>query len=139
MRLLHRLKPVPLLLATSCCAENVCPWLNAATAAGTLGGPVTVSVSPAVCEFVRPQSTLHIEVRLKPASIGAKCESKTTPLKAIGNEAVECSGSPIQELVIGRVRNQNFVVWIQTSDPSLKTTFQERTRKIAEQVAGSLF
>jgi len=120
-------------------AETLCPWLNAATAAGILGGAVTSSASPAVCEFVRPQSTLHIEVRKKPAAVAAKCESKATPLKAIGNEAVECSPSPTQEMVIGRVRDQRFVVWIRTSDSSLKTTLQDRTRKVAEQVAGNLF
>ena len=134
MRLLHRLKPVLLLLAASCCAENVCPWLNAATAAGVLGGPVTALVSPAVCEFVRPQSTLHIEVRKKPAAVEAKCESKGTPLKGIGNEALECS-TVGREMVIGRVRDQRFVVWIQSSDPAVR----ESARKVAEQVAGNLF
>jgi hypothetical protein len=119
--------------ATLCCAENVCPWLNSATAAGFLGGPVTASVSPAVCEFVHDQATLHIEVRVKPASITAKCEAGI-PLKAIGNEAVACSTSG-REMVIGRVRDQRFVVWIQSSDPAVKT----RVRKVAEQVAGILF
>ena len=133
MRLLRRLKSVPLLLATSCCAENVCPWLNAATAAGSLGGPVTASVNPAVCEFVHEQNSLHIEVRVKPASISAKCESGI-PIKGIGNEAVECSTSG-REMVIGRVRDRRSVVWIQSSDPAVKT----RARKVAEQVAGNLF
>jgi hypothetical protein len=139
VRLLHRLKPVPPLLlmmggATLCGAENSCPWLNSATAAGVLGGPVTASVSPAVCEFVHDQTTLHIEVRVKPASIAAKCESPATPLRAIGNEAVACSVSG-REMVIGRVRDQRFVVWIQSTDPAVRT----RARSVAEQVAGSLF
>jgi hypothetical protein len=145
VRMLHRLKPVPLLFATTCYAENICPWLNAATAAGILGGPVTASVSPAVCEFIRPQSTLHIEVRKKPATIEAKCESKGTPLKGIGNEAVIClestfiTGGLTTKMVIGRVRDQRFAVWIRTSDPDLAPTVSDRTRKIAEQVAGNLF
>jgi hypothetical protein len=124
------------LFVSICRAETGCPWLN---------GAVTASVSPAVCEFVRPQSTLHIEVRKKPATLEAKCESKGTPLKGIGNEAVIClettfiTGGLTTKMVISRVRDQRFVVWIRTSDPALAPIASERTRKVAEQVAGNLF
>lgn len=116
-------------------AESVCLWLNAATAGGVLGGPVTMSVKPGVCEFVRESNkgTLHIEVQKKPLALSAKCESAATPLMAMGNEAVACSMGDTQ-MVIGRVRDQRFLVWIRGNDQA-----KEKIRKVAEQVAGSLF
>jgi hypothetical protein len=115
-------------------AESACPWLNAATAGGILGGPVTTSVKPGVCEFARGEAVLRIEVQKKPAVLSAKCESKATPLRAIGNEAVACNAGTA-EMVIGRVRDERFLVSLRMVDASAG----ERVRKVAEQVAGSLF
>lgn len=132
-----------LMAAGLCRAQNACPWLNAATAGGILGGPVTASVKPTVCEFVRHlgsnESTLRIEVQKKPASLAAKCDSTGTPIKAIGNEALACTAGSF-EIVIGRVRDQRFAVSIGASDPSVdRATLQEKARKVAEQLAGNLF
>ena len=115
-------------------AESACSWLNAATAGGVLGGPVTTSVKAGVCEFARGEFRLRIEVRKKPAVLSAKCASKATPLRGIGNEAVACSAGSA-EMVIGRVRDQRFLVSLRLGNASAG----ERVRKVAEEVAGSLF
>jgi hypothetical protein len=73
-------------------ASEVCPWLNAATAAGFLEGPVTATVthpSPnkydAACEFVRREphlvSSLRIDVETMkdPARDFASYKSRCTP------------------------------------------------------------
>lgn len=130
-------------------AESVCPWLNAATAAGVLGGAVTTSVKPGVCEFVREygsnRSTLRIQVNKKPAFTREKCSTPSTPLKGIGNEAEICTvsnamfGSFRMEFVSGHVRDLMFGVSIGTNDLGMGSVVRERTRNVAEQVAGSLF
>jgi hypothetical protein len=116
--------------ACLCRAENACPWLNNATAAGFLGGAVTASVKPGLCEFRSDKAMLRIEVEKKPTVLPAKC----APLAAIGNEAVVCGAGAV-ETVIGRVRDQRFAVSITASEPATRG----KTRKVAEQVAGSLF
>jgi hypothetical protein len=128
-------------------AADQCPWLNAATAAGVLGGAVRQAVTPASCEFVRQEGgshlTLRIEVEAARAS-HAECGTGATPLKAIGNEAQACSyagaeGQPAEQ-VVGRVRDQVFLVRIRANDPSVPAkTLREKAVQIARQVAGSLF
>ncbi len=117
-------------------AQTLCPWLNAASASGLLGGPVTATVTPSSCEFTRgsgrQQSILHIELQKKGGPRADKCESKPTPLMGIGNEAVACSVNPSRRIVFARVRDQRFFVWLDTRDP-------DAVRKAAEHVAGSLF
>src|ERR1700722_17676857 len=92
-----------------------CPWLNQATAAGVLGGPVT----QAGCSFYG-KLELHIEMikELKP-----RCES----LRGIGNEAFACPRE-----VVFRMRNKIFRIQSTTDD-------REKIRKVAEMVAGSMF
>ncbi|MGO9255003.1 MAG: hypothetical protein ACLQU1_01675 [Bryobacteraceae bacterium] len=128
-------------------AEERCPWLNAATAGGVLGGTVQVTVAPASCEFVRQagaqETTLRIEVRAVSAP-NAHCGPGAEPLKAIGNQAMACSyeGKPgwTAEQVVGRVRDQAFLVRIGTNDRSaVGKTLREKARDVAEQVAGILF
>jgi hypothetical protein len=77
----------------------------------------------------------------------AQCPPKSAPLRAIGNEAVMCSlqgkGDQYAEIVVGRVRDQAFVVSVSSSvqnDPSMtRETRRERANLVAEQVAGILF
>ncbi len=147
-------------LAALCEAEENCPWMNAATAGGVLGGAVTKTVKKgkssddANCEFIRQQgafvSTLRIEVatmtaaRSEFASYTAQCGSSATALKAIGNEAVACSAAgkdgEVAEQAVGRVRNQAFVIRIGSNDGSTaRDVLREKVRKVAEQVAGNLF
>lgn len=144
---------VAALLPVICTAAERCPWLNAATVAGVLGGTVKVTVTQTSCEFVRldgsVESSLRIEVETLTtsgefASRVAQCGSGAEPLRAIGNEAVACTyaGKKEQtaEQVVGRVRNQAFLVRVSTSDRSAATKeLRENARKVAEQIAGFLF
>lgn len=121
--------------------------MNAATASGILGSAVNLTVaSPVACEFERqkpPRYTLQIKVGTRIA-VNEKCVSSPAPLKAIGNEATACAekgkdGQRI-ERVIGRVRDQDFVIRISTNDSSATPALlREKARNVAEQVAGILF
>jgi hypothetical protein len=129
-------------------ATNICPWMNAATASGLLGGEVvaTSAISKSQdsgnCEFVRISNgaaKLRIEVAImkSPGSDFAaylgKCASHSKPLKAIGNEAVTCSVPQNGARVVGRVRNQAFVITLSPAGED------DSIRKAAEIVAGNLF
>jgi hypothetical protein len=113
-----------------CRAEAKCPWLNAATAEGLLGGKVQMNITPPTaqgdmsCEFSSQQdatvSILRIEVHSMEvpakefASYLSQCSGTTPPLKAIGNEAVQCMlkgrSTPGEEQIIGRVRERVFLL-----------------------------
>ena len=145
-----------------CHAQAKCPWINEATASGILGGDVTLSATVSdrgegVCEFSRHHQDvvyqLHISVNIMsniakefPTYI-AQCPPKTNPLRAVGNEAVMCSiqgkGRTSAEMVVGRVRDQAFVVSISSSlqeNPSMTQEMRrEKANRVAEQVAGILF
>lgn len=138
-------------------AAEPCPWLNAATAGGVLGGPITRATTTRAaagddrsCEFIRQDGSLLFELRIEvetisPAakdfeSYAARCHSAAVPLKAIGNEALACSDGPLAEQVLGRVRDRVFLIRIGTNDRSIQpTTLRDKARKLAEQVAGILF
>ncbi len=153
--------------ARVCDAQQApCPWLNAATAGGFLGGDVQSSVlavtadGDATCEFTRTvnstTSMLRIAVHTMahppqefPAYL-ASCANGLS-LKGIGNEAVECipgSGAARgEELIIGRVRERAFIItikadWIRsprTSPTKTRNPISDDSENLAEQVAGSLF
>jgi hypothetical protein len=141
-------------------AQERCPWLNAATAAGILDASVSAVVThptgksgEGLCEFLHKQNGDVREVRVTVELMGdpassfpsylARCGSDAKPLKAIGNEAVTCSvqaKAGLAQQVIGRVRNQAFIVYIHSTDKSLDDdAIAERARRIAELVAGNLF
>jgi hypothetical protein len=147
-----------------CHAQTKCPWLNEATASGILSGPVTVSVTvkpgdqaSGICKFTRRQGSAIHELRISVdlmtdipkqfATRLAQCPPKSPPLPATGNEAVTCGThtkeNHFAELVVGRVRNQAFVVSISSTvqdDPSMTQKMRrEKSNQIAEQVAGILF
>jgi hypothetical protein len=127
--------------------EQRCPWLNAATAGGLLGGVVQVTVTGTSCEFGRQTgaeaATLWIEVN--PISAPhPHCGPGAEPLAAIGNEAAACAyqGKPgwMAEQVVGRVRDHAFLVRIGTNNNSARAqALREKVRNLAEQVAGILF
>jgi hypothetical protein len=123
-------------------AQARCPWLNAATASGVLGGTVEMTVTPTSCEFVRQGMSLRIEVTPATAP-AAHCGPGSETIKIIGNQSVACQypGNPgwSSEQVLGTVRDQFFVVRVSSSDRSMAKTLREKARKVAEQVAGSLF
>lgn len=151
-----------MLVPAVCHGQTKCPWINEATARGILGGPVTLTVKVSdhgdgVCEFSRQQGAvvhqLHVSVDIMtdipkefPTYL-AQCPPKSTPLRAIGNEAVMCSiqgkGDQSEERVVGRVRNQAFVVSVSSTaqdDPSMTQEMRrQKANRVAEQVAGILF
>jgi hypothetical protein len=139
-----------LILAIAICAaaaaQERCPWLNAATAGGVLGGEVHVTLTPTSCEFVRQYNGRESALRIEVAPVTAphaQCGSGAVPVKAIGNEAVACTYTGKRgfaaEQVVGRVRDQNFLVRISSNDPSLSQLLRQKARNVAEQVAGILF
>lgn len=100
------------------------------------------------CAFSRTEGSTsrHLLIEVEPVSATYKtlCASRSAPLKAIGNEAFACSfeGKPgeIAEQVVGRVRNQMFLVRVSTSERGAQAAaLREKARKVAEQVAGILF
>jgi hypothetical protein len=134
-------------------AENGCPWMNAATAAGLLGGDVSArfvsdNKQGGKCEFTRVSNSaavLRIEIAVMEspktqfAGYLAKCSAADPkPLKAIGNEAFAC-GSDREQRVIGRVRNQAFVVTLAPADTASPDTTREDVKKAADIIAGNLF
>jgi hypothetical protein len=151
-----------------CHAEAQCPWMNAATAGGFLGGEVKASVSAvtvdgdATCEFTRgaksnTASMLRIAVHTMahtpqefPAYL-ALCGTGAVALKGIGNQAVHCipssGASKGEELIVGRVRDRTFVItinaaWIKqppTSPTKTRNPISDDSENLAEQVAGSMF
>jgi len=152
------------LLAMTCSAQNTCPWLNAATASGVLGGSASTEVSntgvsAGVCVFRLQNGVASDSLRIvvakanKPENAGkemlpyeSKCSSSGVPLKGVGNEAVLCvcdTDNLKGELVVGRVRDNIFSVAIYSStgdDPAAtKDALADKAEEIAKQVAGILF
>jgi len=131
-------------LAAASQAEETCPWLNAATAAGVLGAPVQMQTTKDACSFVSRHGELRIRVETIAASHPDHCSGASEQLKAIGNEAAACAveskDGRMAEQVAGSVRDQAFVITIATDDRSLsRNLLRDKTRIVAEQVAGYLF
>jgi len=151
-----------------CRAEAQCPWMNAATAGGFLGGEVQMTVTAvtddgdATCQFARQVSSganamLRIAVHTMPQASQdytgylALCGAGAIPLKGIGNEAVQCiprsGASKGEELIVGRVRDRAFIItikaeWIAqppSSPTKTRNPISDDSENIAEQVAGSMF
>ena len=162
MRSFHIFLLAVALVPAACQAQAKCPWINEATARGILGGAVSVSAKvndqgAGFCEFSRQQEAAVHQLRIAvdimtdipkqfPTCL-AQCPPKSTPLRGIGNEAVTCSTQGKEnkygEIVVGRVRNQAFVVSVSSSIQDDRSMTQEMRREkanlIAEQVAGILF
>jgi hypothetical protein len=162
MRIAPKLLLALAMFAPALQAQAKCPWINEATAVGILGGPVAVTTKISeqgngVCEFSWQQGAvlrqLNVSVNVMtdipkqfPTYL-SQCPPKSTPLRAIGNEAVVCSvrgkGDQYEEKVVGRVRDKAFVVGVSSNVPDDQSMTQETRRKkanlVAEQVAGILF
>ena len=151
-----------LFMPAVCFGQGKCPWINEATARGILGGDVTVNTKlsgegEGVCTFSRQQGARTEMLRISVNILGdipkqfptylAQCPAKSAALWAIGNEAIACSTEskeePYAEKVVGRVRNQAFVVSVSSSvrdDASMTQEMRrERANRVAEQIAGFLF
>jgi hypothetical protein len=163
MRISHTfLLGLAVLIPTVSHAQTICPWINEATARGILGGPVAVAVKISepgngVCEFSRQQGGVLRELTISVNAMTdvpkqfpsylSQCPPKSPPLRAIGNEAVMCSvqihGNLYAEKVVGRVREQAFIVSLGSDlkdDPSLAPEMRrEKANLVAEMVAGNLF
>ena len=129
-----------------CCAAESCPWINAGTAGGILGGAVETKVTQHRCEFERRGGdALCIEVeimtnlRTQFTKYMSECKSKPVPLKAIGNETVTCSARHAG-LAIGRVRDHAFIIRVTTNNRgATKETLESKAEEAARHVAGNLF
>lgn len=141
-------------------AETSCPMLNRATAAGVLGGPVSLKVQSTsvedICLFQYQKGNTSYDLQIVVRNIDlstqgamdapSRCRSQAISLKGIGNEATMCvvdSSSFHGERVTGRVRDKTFEIRLGSSvkkDPAMTNEMlQLNTKGIAEQVAGSLF
>lgn len=151
-----------LLLAPLAVAQDVCPWINKATAFGILAnGKLTTQstseLTPTSCTFTYRDNgqmrTLQVIVSTEADAhekfeLGKEgCESGIQPLAGIGNEAVTCrvrrehAAQAFEAL--GRVRDMIFTITISTSlknDSSLTPELASKAIAIAAgQVAGNLF
>lgn len=136
--------------------------MNEATARGILGGPITATIdvkdgAQGYCQFshqdgaVRHQLSIVVAVMTDIAkqfpAYRTQCPPEGTPLRAIGNEAVRCSIQTHDEMyaekVVGRVRDQAFVITVSSSaadDPTMTPQMRrEKVELAAELVAGILF
>ncbi len=131
-------------------AAETCPWMNAATAGGLLGGAAEPQYAHGAndasgkCEFtvrlggevrkleieVRAGQASHASILADPRLSGAGKRE----LRGVGNEAWAVRQSDGGELVIGRVRNTLFEVLATGKPPAA-----DAARKAAELVAGALF
>jgi hypothetical protein len=140
-----------------------CAWINEATVSGLLGGAAVGEVSeaaapqPTVCTFTQQNAgvmrtlRLTVEIAAEPharlETVAQVCGSDASPIKAIGNEAMECSADDRKggagEFVVGRVRDQVFTITITSTlkvDPILnREALKARIYTAAEQVVGNLF
>lgn len=136
-------------------SSQVCPWLNAGTAAGILGAEVAVTAHAdsnwsGSCRFVTstdPAASIQILVGNADTH---PCGDSATPLTAIGNHAVLCSSQDASrrnvQTVAGRVRDVWFVVMLVTPSPPVEParspgepTTQPAIELLAEQVSGNLY
>jgi hypothetical protein len=144
-----------------CHGQAKCPWIDEATARGILGAAVTAKVnikdtSYGGCEFSRQEGEVRrqlsvvvivmTDIRKQFSTYVTQCESKATPLRKIGDEAIMCSiqthTNLYAEKVVGRVRDRAFNVSVASGvqdDPSMtQETRREKVQLAAEQVAGVL-
>jgi hypothetical protein len=150
-------------IPVACHGQNLCPWLNIATASGVLGGPATVTVDKTddhteTCLFRSQTGASADLLRISVTTVAdpqnvdqelvaheKRCASSTVPLKAVGNEAVLCTAATAQfrgAQVIGRVRNNIFTIEIRTHSKRSQATrnlLDEKVKEVANQVAGALF
>ena len=150
-----------LLSATAAFAQNpaVCPWFTRGSAENVLGGPVQASAKSGdffegTCRFSRQEADT---IRTLDISIGKvdthPCQANGTPVKALGNEAVQCHSAGASQhpadIISGRVRDAYFVITL-TGVPGASVQPEEGKsppdsyrasllERIAEQVVGNLF
>ena len=143
-------------------AKGDCRWMNQATAAGVLNGPVSMDVQNTgdmvgSCTFrlMKEPNAYGLRIVVEKGgemekgmmmTHGARCASSAIPLQAIGNEAVMCIvkiGHSRGEQVVGRVRDQVFVVSLDAPMSGNRSMneelLEEKAASVAEQVAGAMY
>lgn len=116
---------------------------------------ITGARPDAVCIFQPQQGTTNARLEIAVhtmANISAEfpaytaaCGKDAISLRAVGNEAIECSTSDDKhhrtEKVVARVRDRAFLLsWtIDGPDAISQDAIREKMRNLAEQVAGSIF
>ncbi len=147
-----------LLSASLCKAQDVCTWVTTATVIDA-PDPAVSDVQTVVADagntctfhYRKADSLYNVQITIHTASgdngdmaaSEKQCGSDKTSLTGIGNEAVLCSTGARGERVVGRVRDQIFVVNVSVkaardSNETAKSLGDKATL-LAEQVAGNLF
>lgn len=136
-------------------AQETCPWLDTATAAGILGGAVSTAVMDSkansdetTCTFIREEDAARQQILIRVRRITggktlSRCRSEV-PLRGIGNEAFACEskrrGKALAEQIVGRVRDRAFLVQASARGSSIKPeVLRGQAQRAAGQVSGNLF
>jgi hypothetical protein len=140
-------------------APAVCPWFTTGSAAMALGGDVTTVAHASgnwngSCKFEHRSEKVTQTIEILVSKTDSHlCPTVSTSLRALGNEAVQCSRTNAQgyqsETIAGRVRDAYFVVTM-TNVPGAIREPSKQTRpsdpfeaslleRVAEQVVGNLF
>jgi hypothetical protein len=138
---------------------ETCPWLNAATAQGILGGTVRIDVSHpspnadlTVCRFTTDAGAAELSIVVAPRATGlpqlgaqpVDCGSSGKKLIGVGNDATQCEmhrDGNLIAMVSGRVRDRLFTVrWSGPEHAAhAKDTINSQVEVLSEMVAGALF
>ena len=147
--------------ASRCKAQTACPWINKATVAGLFEAKdappsraTVVESTPCVFTYhsENAERTLRVIVAAEKDSptemtpFEAVCKSPETALQAIGNEASLCDfdrPGEIGEQVMGRVRDQHFLISLSTNtikgSAAQRAQLRDAATMVAELVAGNMF
>jgi hypothetical protein len=134
-----------------------CPWFSSGSAQTVLGGPVsfhfqTEENGQGLCEFASQSGRTAKMLRILVGKVDRHaCPPESTQLKALGNEAVQCSRPDAQghpwDVIAGRMRDVFFVVTSNVSDaaatpktdgPPTDPYSASILERVAEQVVGNL-
>lgn len=121
-------------------AAKSCPWISDATVDKIVGGQVTPKITRTSCEFTHEKDYLRIEVFAPGSAFRSyfkSCKSSPEPVKGIGNEAVVCDGEHSEQIGIGRVRDDVFVLRLKA--PFSRDLVRAKVRAAAELVSGNLY
>lgn len=115
---------------------KACPWMTQATADRIVGGQTAVAVTSKNCEFSHEKDFLRIEI-FPSTEHPKRCKSASEAIKGIGNEAAVCDGANSEQVLIGRVREQVFVLTLKA--PFSRDLLRAKIRAAADLVSGNLY
>ena len=137
---------------------ETCPWFSSGSAQAVLGGPVsfhfqTEQNGQSLCEFTSQSGEDTKMLRILVGKTDRHlCPPESTPLKALGNEAMQCRRADQQghpwDVIAGRMRDIFFVVTTSNVPDALTTPKADGPpvdpysasilERVAEQVVGNL-